>query len=399
MHSRARLNVALLFLSQALARTSGSAMMTTSALVGYSLAEHKGLATLGLGFQFTALMAITMPASLFMKRFGRRAGFIAGASLGASAGVILAWSLFARDFGLFCVGSALMGAALGISNFYRFAAAEVADTAFRPKAIALVMAGGVIAAIAGPELVKWSKEWVEPVLFAGTYMGLAVLPLGTIALLAFLRLPREEGVGATDADPGEASRPLLVVLRQPVFLVAVSSAMAAYGAMNLIMTATALQMVEVSAFRINDAAWIIQSHAVAMYLPSFVTGHLIRRFRALNVMTVGAVLNLLCIATNVAGQTIVHYWAALVLLGVGWNFMFIGATTLVVHTYRPAEKAKAQGLNDFLVFGTVAVTAMFSGTIHFHLGWHAQNLLSAPALVLALGAITWLRLKRGALVA
>ncbi|MBI4183766.1 MAG: MFS transporter [Proteobacteria bacterium] len=392
MTERGRRNVVLLFLCQALSFSMTSAMTTTSALVGYALAENKGLATLGAGFQFLATMATSMPASLFMRRFGRRAGFLAGAAIGTAAGLVLTLSLFLASFWVFCAGSALLGVAVGVANFYRFTAAEVADDAFRTRAIALVMAGGVVSAILGPELVKWTKDLVAPVLFAGSYMAIAALPLAVMLILALVRLPRIEARGR---EGGGEARPLHVVARQPAFLAALASAMAAWGVMNLVMTSTPLAMVACS-FAVVDAAWIIQWHAVAMYLPSFATGHLIQRLGVLNVMLLGVGLNLLCVLVNASGQTITHFWGGLVLLGVGWNFMFVGATTLVTYAYRPAEKAKAQGFNDLLVFGTVALTAMLSGAVHHYVGWTGLNLATLPALGLALAALLWARLGRAA---
>ncbi|NBB81845.1 MAG: MFS transporter [Alphaproteobacteria bacterium] len=380
-------NVLLLALCQALSMSGNSVIITVSALVGFSLATDKSLATLPIAIQFTFTMLGAFPAAFLMRRFGRRLGFSVGALLGVAAGGIGAWGIWEANFWLFLAASVPMGLFQSFAQYYRFAAADTASEAFRPKAISLVLAGGVIAAIAGPELAKWSRDLFTPVLFAGSYLAIAGLAVAVIGLLQFIEIPR-----LTAAQRADHGRPLAVIARQPKFIVAVLSAAIGYGVMSLVMTATPLAMVACG-FAFNTAASVIQWHALAMFLPSFFTGSLIARFGAERIILVGAVLNGLCLAINLTGVEFFQFWSALVLLGLGWNFMFIGGTTLATETYSTSERAKTQALNDFLVFTTVALAAFSSGALHSSFGWAAVNLGVAPPLMIAAAAVVWLMLK------
>ena len=376
-------NVVLLAICQGLAMSTSALTISVASLVGYSLAVDKSLATMPLFFQFAAVMVVTIPASLFMKRFGRRAGLSLGAAVGMVSGLLSAWAIFESSFTLFCVGAFLFGISVAHAFYYRFAAADTASATFKSKAIALVLAGGLVAAFLGPELAKWSKDLFAPVLFAGGYLAISVLLLASLVILQFIRIPR------TLESMARGGRPLLEIVRQPRFIIAVLCATTGYGAMNLVMTATPLAVIACN-HPFESAAFVIQWHVVAMFAPSFFTGHLIQRFGVAPLLIVGTLLILGCVAVNLSGVEVAQFWAALVLLGLGWNFLFVGATALLTETYRPAEKAKVQGLNDFLVFGTVALTALTSGALFDTLGWEAVNLAVVVPVLAAGAAALWL---------
>jgi len=371
----------LLFLCQALmqAATVGQAVM--AALIGHSLAEDKTLATLPVALQVTAAMAASIPAGVIFARLGRKPGFVLGALCALAGSLTFAAGVYQGDFLLYCLGALPTGLGFGIAQHYRFAAAEVATTAYRPRAISLVMAGGVLAAAIGPELVKATREAFPPFLFLGTYLALACLPLVCLALLAVVRLP--------PAPPrGGVATPVREIIARPAFIAAVVTGTVAYGTMNLLMTATPVEMM-FCGFGIGASATVIQIHAVAMFGPGFFTGGLITRFGVRRVIVAGAGLTALCAVIGLQGESFWHFAIALGLLGLGWNFMFVGATTLLATAHAPAERVRAQAANDTIVFGTVACTAFASGAIHAAAGWVALNLVVLPALVVALGLLAW----------
>jgi MFS family permease len=386
-------NVGLLAAGQALAMTAGSVIATTSALVGHMLAADPALSTLPAALQVTASMLATIPASLLMRRAGRRLGFSIGGALGVAGGLVGAYAIVHAGFALFCLGSACFGASLGFVTFYRFAAADEGDERRRNRAISLVMAGGVAAAIVGPELAKWSQNLLAPYTFAGCFLAIAALNAGALVLAQPLRLPL-----LTVAERRDSGRPLRVIARQPAFLIAVLGAMIAYAVMTLVMTATPLAMLACG-FQFGATAFVIQWHALGMFAPSFFTGQLINRFGVLRVMGVGAALLLACVGVNLSGLELAQFWGGLVLLGLGWNLLFIGATTLLTQTYAPAERAKVQALNDFLVFGLAAAASFLSGAIHSRIGWGAVNLVVIPPVLIVLVGLVWLRQKRAAAAA
>jgi MFS family permease len=373
-------NVLVLALCQALAMTGMSILATTSSLVGFSLAPSKTLATLPQAMQVTGTMLLAIPASLLMARIGRRGGFTLGALLGLAGALLATIAIFQASFILFCLGTLLLGAYNGFAIFYRFAAADTATGTFKAKAISLVMAGGVISAIFGPETAKWSRELFAPVLFAGCYLMIAVFAVVSVALLQFIRIPRP---AIPDFLGG---RPLGQIVRQPRFIVAVLSGIAAYSTMSLLMTATPLAMIA-CAHPFEAAALVIQWHALGMFAPSFVTGHLIARFGVLRVMTTGAILLAVAVAIDLAGVTVAHFWLGLTLMGIGWNFLFVGATTLLAGAHAPEERAKTQAANDFLVFGLVSVASFSSGALLANFGWTMVNLAVLPLIALAGGAM------------
>ena len=368
-------DVWLLFFCQALSNAAVVGQVAMGALVGYALAEDKTLATLPMALQMIGTMAASIPAGIVFARLGRRAGFMMGSVLTILGCLIFAAGIWQGDFWLYVSGALPCGLGMGIAQHYRFAAAEVATLSYRPRAISLVMAGGIGAAIFGPELVKHSRDLVAPFYFLGTYLIFATLPLVTLVLLTMVRLP--------PAPPRQKSpTPVLEIIRRPAFLSAAFTGAIAYGTMNLVMTSTPLEMMACG-FAVAASATVIQAHAVAMFAPGFFTGRLIARFGVRRVIVAGAVLNALCVLVALLGASFWHFTVALVLLGLGWNFMFTGATNLVAESYRPEERLRAQAANDFIVFGTVACTALASGALHAGFGWGVLNLVLLPALAIA----------------
>lgn len=377
-------NVFVLAACQALSMSGAVLVFAVVALAGKILAPAPELATLPLGLQFVAVMASTFPASLAMGRFGRRIGFTLGQFIGLGGALISAWAVFAGNFWVFVLGSVFIGAHNAFFQFLRFAAADTASPAFRAKAISYVMAGGVVAGFLGPELAKRTADLFSPILFAGPYLALAGLCVLNILALQFIRIPRPALLAR-----GESGRPLAAIARQPVFVVAVLSAMVGYGVMNLVMVATPLAMVGCG-FTFADSAEVIRWHVLGMFVPSFFTGHLIRRFGVLKIIAAGTALLLGCVAINVSGLEFGHFLVGLMLLGIGWNFTFVGGTTLLTEAHRPEERAKTQALNDLLVFGTTAITSFASGAMQTALGWQAVNLLSVLPVTAVLIAVLWL---------
>jgi hypothetical protein len=323
-----------------------------------------------------------------MQRVGRRLGFMTSSVFGMAGAVIATVGVLKAEFSIFCFGTIFIGAFNGFGQYYRFAAAETAPEEFHSRAISYVLAGGLIAAFAGPNLAKWSRQLL-PQEFAGSYAILTGIYLLALSIAFFLRMPEP---GASTRSTG--GRPLTEIARQPAYLVAVTSAMVGYGVMNFIMIATPLAMHDY-AHPFSDTAFVIQWHVFGMFVPSFFTGQLIRKFGTANIMLAGVLLLGLCVGVNFTGTTVIHFWSSLIFLGLGWNFLFVGATTQLTETYSPAEKAKAQALNDFIVFGTVTLTAFSSGAVQNILGWKTINMAVIPFLLLIVLANLWLRSKPG----
>jgi MFS family permease len=371
-----RRNVMLLAACQALYMTSTSTVVAVTAVAGGSLAPTHALATLPFSLQFLVTTATIMPASLLMQRIGRRAGFLIGLAAGVAGAALAAWGLVVHSFALFSVGSATIGILNGCAVFYRFAAADAADEAFKSRAISLVMAGGVVAAFTGPNLAQLSQHWIAGAPFAGSFAALIAVHILAALLLSGIDIPPERR--AMLSGP---SRPLHEIVQSSVFLVALAAAAAAYAGMNLVMTATPPAMLS-HGHEFTSAAFVIQWHIFGMFAPAFVTGHLIARFSAPHVIAAGAALILICAGVNLAGQDVANFTAALLALGIGWNFMFVGATSLLAKSHTPAEKAKVQGFNDLVIFSGVAAASLASGAIENLLGWAAINL----AIVIPVGA-------------
>jgi MFS family permease len=388
-----RRTVLLLALCQALAMTGASIVATTASIIGSILAPDRALSTLPIAVQMTGMMTATIPAALLMARIGRRGGFWLGTALGAIGAATAAVAVSQADFPLFCVGTFLLGAYNGFAQQYRFAASEIADEAFRSKAISLVLAGGVASAVFGPETAKWSSNLFAPALFAGCYAVIIVLCVAAAVLLCFVRLPRPAPPVLAAGRRG--GRPLSEIAAQPVFIAAAIAGMVGYGVMSLVMTATPIAMLDCG-LAFKDAAFVIQWHSLGMFAPSFITGHLILRFGVTRILLTGAALLLVCCAINLAGLAVANFWAANVVLGIGWNFLFVGATTLLTRTYTAEEKGKVQALNDFLIFGTVALSSFASGALLSGVGWTMVQIAIMPFVAVAAGAVLWWRQRPSA---
>lgn len=390
MIQQAKKNVALLIVCQALSMTSITALFTVAALIGDRLATDSALATLPVAFLQLAVMFTTIPASLFMQRAGRRAGFLLGTlvgMVGAGLGVFAVWI---GSFPLFCLATILFGIFNGFAGFYRFAAADAAAPEFRAQAISFVVAGGIVAALVGPSLANWGKDWLPTATFAGSLLPIVGLQLLTLCVLQGVNIPRFSSTSIKTAG-----RSIKTIMQQPIFIVATLCSMVGYSVMVLLMTATPLAMVAVP-HPFHQAATVIQWHVLGMFTPSLFTGFLIARFGVLTIITWGIILNFLCIAVNLSGIEVPHFLVALTLLGVGWNFMFVGATTLLTQVYTPEEKARTQAAHDFLTFTSVAIAAFLSGRLLSSVGWAAVNYVAIPGLLIALIVVFWLR-QQGAL--
>ncbi len=386
-------NVALLAISQALLLTNNSTLIALNGLAGYALAPDKSLATAPVTGWVIGAAATTFFASLLMKRIGRRAGFTFGACVGIVGALICVAALSVANFWLFCLGTTVFGVYNAFGQYYRFAAADVATHDFKAKAISYVLAGGLVGGIIGPTLSRFTVDLL-PTTYLAAYLTLIGFLVLVIVVLRFLEIPPP-----TTAETRATGRPLAEIAAQPAFVVAVLSAAFSYGVMNLLMTATPLAM-GICGHPYAAAATVISSHVVGMFAPSFVTGSLIKRFGVLNMMLAGVLVNLVCIGVALAGVEVANFWWSLVLLGVGWNFLYIGATALLTETYHPPEKAKAQGANDLFIFLTMATSSFSSGMILETNGWQTLNYAAIP-FVLAMGvAVLWLMTKRrGAAVA
>lgn len=384
--SSVRRNVLLLAICQALFMTSTSAIIATAPIIGgILLVEDKALVTLPLALQFVAMALTTIPASLYMGRVGRRTGFVTGSAIGAAGGAIGAWAIVRGDFALFCIASMLTGGFNGFSHYFRFAAADTATEAFRSKAISYVLAGSVAAAFLGPMLARNTAELL-PAQFAGVYLSLIAVYLLVACVVSFIDIPRP-----AKERRKSGGRPLREIARQPKFVIAVCAATFGYLVMSFLMTVTPIAM-SVCGFTFSDSSYVIQVHVLGMYAPAFFTGHLISRYGVHNVLIAGALLTLASIAINLAGVEFLNFMSALLLLGVGWNFLFTGGTALVTETYAPEEKAKVQGLNDFIIWGTISVGAVAAGAVQHTIGWEAVNLVMAPLVIVVFAATLWLRL-------
>lgn len=377
----------LLFAAQSLGGASPPIIISLGGLVGQQLSSDPTTATLPVSLYQLGLALSTLPAAWIMQRHGRRPAYVLGAVMGVLSGLIAAQGIAQQDFVLFCLGTALAGFYAACVQSYRFAAVDaVAEPGLQARAISRVMLGGLIAAIIGPQLVIWTRDALPMTPFAGSFYGQAALALLALPILLALRLPPP----ARASVKGPA-RPLGAIVRTPQFIVACTAAVVSYGLMAFLMTATPMAMVGCG-FSVGEAALGVQWHVLAMFAPSFVTGRLIARWGKLPVTALGLLLTGASGVIALMGLELLHFWGALILLGLGWNFGFIGATALLTESYRPAERAKVQALNDFLVFGTVALASFGSGRLLHTAGWDAINAGMLPlvaAVLLMLATQAW----------
>ena len=381
-------NVLVLSGCQATLQITGATMISVTGLAGFALADDKALATVPLTTYVLGSAFTTIPASLFMRAVGRRAGFQSGTALGVAGSAVCSYAIVVASFWLLCAGMFLMGCYTAFGKYYRFAAADAAHESFRAKAISLTLAGGLLGGIVGPELAKHTRIAVLEHVYLGSYIS-----LGVVCVIAMLILTRLDIPNLSEHERSNTGRPLAEIMRQPVFVVAALAAMLSYGIMNLMMTSTPLAM-HAHEHHFDDAAFVLSWHMIGMYAPSFFTGSLIQRFGVLNVILAGIGLLFVCVVSALAGTMVINFWLAMFLLGVGWNFMYVGGSTLLTECHTPAERAKTQAANDFMVFATMAVSSTSSGLLLSKSGWHAVNYGSIPFLLVATSATLWLMWQR-----
>src|SRR5262245_61932339 len=380
--ARARRNVLRLAAAQALTGANSAVIFATGSIVGATLAPNISLATVPLSMYVLGLAAGTLPTGAISRAYGRRAAFIIGTFCGVLTGALAAIAVLYGAFWLFCCATFLGGLYGSVAQSYRFAAADGASAAFRPKALSWVMAGGVFAGVLGPQLVQWTMDIWPPYMFAFSFEMQAVVALIAMAILAGVDAPKP---AAADLHGG---RPLFEIVRQPRFIAAALCGVIAYPMMNLVMTSAPLAM-KMCGLTVSDSNFGIQWHIVAMYGPSFFTGSLISRFGAPRIVALGLVLEAAAAGIGLSGLTGLHFWAPLIVLGRGWNFGLLGASALVLETHRPAERNKVQAFNDFLIFGMMAIGSFSSGQLLAHYGWNAVNLVVFPPVLLGFAVLSF----------
>ncbi len=378
----------LLTLAQGLFLINNVTFIAINGLVGLQLAPFGWMATLPvMGYVVGGALAAPLVARTQM-RWGRKASFQIGLLVALGSALLAAWAASAQQFWVLVLATVIAGYYNANGQLYRFAAAELTHAAWREKAVSLVLAGGLLGAIIGPNLAAWTRALL-PTPFVGAYLALALVAVLGIAVMALIDFPP----APPRAAGASGGRPIGEIMRQPVFLVATVGAALGYGVMNLLMAATPLAM-QVCGFDFDATAMVLQWHVIGMFAPGFFTGHLIRRFGVLVIMGVGVALNLLCVVIALSGVDLHQFLIALLLLGVGWNFLFTGSTTLALTAYRPEEKDRVQAAINFCVFATMAVTSFASGALVTTQGWTWLNLGSLPALVLVGAALLWLGLRQ-----
>ncbi len=375
--ARVRSNVLRLAAAQALTGANSAVIFATGSIVGAMLAPDVSFATVPISMYVLGLAAGTLPTGAISRAYGRRVAFIIGTGCGVLTGLLGAFAILRGSFPMFCCATFLGGLYGAVSQSYRFAAADGASAAYRPKAVSWVMAGGVFAGVLGPQLVQWTMDVWSPYLFAFSFVVQAVVALIAMAVLA--------GVDAPKPAPSDLhrGRPLFEIARQPRFIAAALCGVIAYPMMNLVMTSAPLAM-KMCGLSVSNSNFGIQWHIVAMYGPSFFTGSLIARFGAPGIVAAGLLLEAAGAAIGLSGTTAIHFWSTLIVLGVGWNLAFVGASALVLETHRPQERNKVQAFNDFLIFGTMAVGSFSSGQLLANYGWSAVNLVVFPPVLLGL---------------
>lgn len=385
-----RRNVTVLALAQALFMSVQGMGIATTPLAAYMLlgADEKWLATVPIFLVHLGIMGTTIPASLLMAAIGRRAGFSVGALLGVAAGLLACFALYERSFPLLCAAAVLQGMQAAFFWYFRLAAADVSAPAFRAKAISLVMAGGVVAGFLGPQTAKWTVDWLAPVTFAGVYLAMAAFSVAVLVLIQLLQIPR-----LSAAERAAGGRPMSEIARQPAYRVALAASVCGYAVMTLTMSATPLAMLACG-FGFSDSATVIQAHIIAMFLPSFFTGHLISRFGVLPIIAAGGVIEFGCAIVNLAGIDFANFLFANILVGLGWNFAFVGGSTLLTTTYTLAERAKVQASHDFVVYASTATAAALSGVLQAKAGWTVINLAALPLMAAVVGAALWLAARQ-----
>jgi MFS family permease len=391
--SRFPRNALVLAAANAFNGSAAPIAVTLGGLAGsYLLGPDKSLTTLPVTALNLGVAAAAIPAAALMRRVGRRKGFMTGALFAIAGGLVASFAITIGSFWLFVFSLFVVGISGAFLFQYRFAAGESADPADRAKAISWVLAGGIVSSVLGPQTVIFARNPLSPIPFAGAFLGLSALTVIGLAILNFLVEPPRSQPGS-EGEAAATGRPLASIARQPKFIVAALCGMLSFGTMSLVMTAAPLAMISCG-LTTNDAALGIQWHVMGMFAPSFFTGTLIVRFGKEPIMIVGLALLAACATIALAGLTVVHFWTALILLGIGWNFTFVGATTLLADTYRSEERSRVEGLNDFLVFGTVAVASFSSGSLVTSGGWNWVNYAVFPVILVCLLSLSYLAALR-----
>jgi len=385
-----RRNVGLLAACQAMLFTNNATLISINGLAGLALAPYAALATLPVTCWVLGGAFGTMPASFHMKRVGRKRGLTWGTLWGVVGALLAAGAIWLQSFWLLCFATLVWGVYNAYGQYYRFAAADVSTPDFRATAISLVLAGGLVGGLVGPSLSRWTVELAGP-RFMGAYLALVAFAVATMVLLRFIHIP-----DPTPTERAASGRPLAQIAAQPKFIVAVLSGAIGYGVMNFLMTSTPIAM-RACGHPYGDAAFVVSWHVVGMFAPSFITGGLIRRLGVLPVMAAGVALNFAAIGIALSGLAVAQFWWSLVILGVGWNFLYIGGTTLLTETYRPEERAKAQGANDQAIFILMVISSFTSGMTVTAAGWERVNLLALPMVGLVAVALAWFGLHQRAL--
>jgi len=380
----ARRNIFVLTAAQALGAASPPIIISLGGLVGQQLSSDPALVTLPVSLFSLGLALGTLPAAFIMRSFGRRNGYLLGACFGITSGLVAALGIFTSSFLIFCLGTFIAGFYASYVQSYRFAATDAATGALKARAISWVMVGGLIAAIIGPQLVIWTRDALPETPYVGSFISQAALALLAIPVLMLFRSPKT----AKTATSGNTGRPLKQILQSPRYILAVAAGVVSYGLMTFVMTAAPIAMVG-HGHSIDHAALGIQWHVLAMFAPSFFTGLLITRFGKERVTAIGLFIIALSAIVALSGLDLTHFWISLILLGIGWNFGFIGATAMVADCHTPEERGKAQGANDFLVFGTVACASFFAGSLLHSSGWETINWLIFPAVAFILVPLVW----------
>ena len=383
----ARRNVLVLAIAQALAGGNQVIVVTTGGIIGTMLASHKGLATLPISVMVIGMWLGALPIGALARRYGRRTAFQIGAAIGTLAGLICAAAILQGSFGMFLLGAFCSGVYAASHQAYRFAAADTASVAFRPKAVSWVLAGGIASAVVGPQLIIFTKDFLPPYIFSVTFLGQAVLAAAAGAVLVLVKIPRPPS-----GQEQSSGRPLSEIICGPRFITAAVCGAASYAMMNLVMTSAPLAMLACD-HSVTDATLGLQWHVLAMYVPSFFTGALIVRFGVERIVALGLALIVASALIAISGIALWNFWTGLVLLGVGWNFAFIGATTMVTQCHTTAERNKVQAFNDFLVFGSMAVASFSSGQLLASFGWTAVNYVVFPTILAAALLLAWRKLQ------
>jgi MFS family permease len=384
-------NVAALAACQGLLITNNITVISIGSLAGFMLAANKALSTLPATAYILSGALSTYPISLFMRRHGRRAGFTLGVLAGLLGAALCTVAIGLHSFWLFCLGTLIAGSYTASGGYYRFAAADISSEQFKSKAIALVLAGGMLGGILGPESSKLTKDWL-PTAFMGCYAALLGFAAVALLIVRHIDIPLP-----SVAERTASGRPLLEIVRQPLFMAACLSAVTAYAVMNLLMGATPLAM-QICGLPYDSAALVIQWHIVGMFAPALFVGALVHRFGALRIMAAGVTTYAICLTGALTGQSVLHFWLSGSLLGVGWCFLYVGATALLTEAYAPAEKARTQGVNDLLVFLVMGTSSFASGGILYRFGWNALNYTAVPLLLLTTLVIGSLGMARRAAV-